>query len=394
MLVVTFALVLLALLGHAALWIGFVNRAHAVGFSRGVTKLFSAIGYALLVLPPVAACWAWAKSGEAWEQLPSWVKGEPGLAIYLLLCWAVALIIIGLWIRRYWLTAKLPAVRSWQVTVVDVAAKLGHKPLHGWRPRLLSFVPGNQLLQLAVEQREFVLERLPAALDGLSITHLSDLHFTGHVGREFFQEVIAQANALRSDLIAITGDILDDIRLVDWIPKILSDLAAPLGTYFVLGNHDEFTRDAPKVRQALVAAGLVDVGNQWRHLEAAGVEIILAGNEVPWFRPAPDLRQCPSRTSEHPQLRLLLAHTPDQLGWARRYEFDLMLAGHVHGGQVRFPLVGPVLAPSWHGVKYASGTFYAASTLMHVSRGISSELPLRINCRPELTKIVLRAMNG
>jgi predicted MPP superfamily phosphohydrolase len=54
------------------------------------------------------------------------------------------------------------------------------------------------------------------------------------------------------------------------------------------------------------------------------------------------------------------------------------------------PLIGPVLCPSWHGVKYASGTFYTSPTLMHVSRGVSAELPIRLNCRPELTKIVLR----
>ncbi len=67
-----------------------------------------------------------------------------------------------------------------------------------------------------------------------------------------------------------------------------------------------------------------------------------------------------------------------------------MLAGHTHGGQVRFPLVGPIVCPSWHGTKYASGFFHEPPTLLHVSRGTGSYFPYRLNCRPEITKLVLR----
>jgi predicted MPP superfamily phosphohydrolase len=95
-------------------------------------------------------------------------------------------------------------------------------------------------------------------------------------------------------------------------------------------------------------------------------------------------------------LHVLLAHSPDQFKWARRRDFDLMLAGHTHGGQICLPVIGPIHCPSWHGVKYASGVFFEPPTVMHVSRGVSSELPIRLNCRPEVTKLVLRGtrMNG
>ena len=312
------------------------------------------------------------------------------LWLYLVPCWVIGITIIVLWIRRYWLATPLKAVLSNRATVIDVARELGHKPLSGWRAKALSVVPGNQVLQLAIEEKDFGIERLPAPLDGLSITHLSDLHFTGLIGREFFEEVVKHANALRSDMIVITGDILDELELLDWIPQVLGRLSTPLGTYFVLGNHDEFTNAAPRVRQTLTAAGLIDVGNQWRRLAVAGVDVVFAGNEAPWFSPPPGMQDCPPRAADHPQLRLLLSHSPDQFAWVRRWDFDLMLAGHTHGGQIRLPLVGPIFAPSWHGVKYAGGTFYRCPTLMHVSRGISAELPLRFNCRPELTKIVLR----
>jgi predicted MPP superfamily phosphohydrolase len=88
--------------------------------------------------------------------------------------------------------------------------------------------------------------------------------------------------------------------------------------------------------------------------------------------------------------RVLLAHTPDRFTWARSENFDLVLAGHTHGGQLRFPLIGPVVCPSWHGTKYACGYFYKEPTLMHVSRGTGSLFPLRLDCPPEITRLVLK----
>src|SRR5262249_32468011 len=89
-------------------------------------------------------------------------------------------------------------------------------------------------------------------------------------------------------------------------------------------------------------------------------------------------------------LRVLLAHTPDRYAWARARGFDLMLAGHTHGGQICFPVIGPTVCPSLYGTKYASGFFHERPTLLHVNRGTASLFPLRINCPPELSKLVLR----
>ncbi len=68
-----------------------------------------------------------------------------------------------------------------------------------------------------------------------------------------------------------------------------------------------------------------------------------------------------------------------------------MLAGHTHGGQIRFPRIGPILAPSRYGVRFASGVFHLPPMVMHVSRGLSGLQPLRFNCPPELARLVLRA---
>ena len=248
--------------------------------------------------------------------------------------------------------------------------------------------PFNQIMELHINEKVLVVPRLNPSLDGLTITHLSDVHYTGAITQEFHHEIVRQANALQSDMIALTGDIIDKRKCMGWLSEILGQLRAKHGVYFVLGNHDVRVRNEFGVRDALTSQGLVDLGRRWLQIQIRDTPIILAGNELPWFVPAADMSDC-RRTGKNPPLRILLSHAPDQLPWAQTNDIDLMLAGHTHGGQVQFPIVGPVLSPSRFGVRYASGTFYEKPTLMHVSRGISGTRHLRVNAPPELTKLRL-----
>jgi uncharacterized protein len=386
--VLILALALLALVGHAALWIGFVNRVHATGAPRWLIKASSLIGYGSLAFAPIVAAGFWLRSGESLFAWLSDIYTGP-LRLYAIVCWIRTAIVAPLWVYRIWFTKLPDSVRELHRNVFDVGAALGHKPLNGASAKILSLVPGNQVLKIAIDELHCEIDRLPPELDGLSIVHLSDLHVTGRIGIDFFRQAVSQANALQPDLIAITGDFIDDFELLDWIPDALGKLAAPLGVHFVLGNHDGFSHQAVRLREALASIGFNDLGSCWRSTDARGANIVLAGNELPWFAPAADMEYCPPRSLAAPQLRILLSHSPDQFRWARRWDFDLMLAGHTHGGQIRLPLIGPILAPSWHGVKYASGTFFKPPTLVHVSRGLSGEAPIRLNCPPEITKLVL-----
>jgi predicted MPP superfamily phosphohydrolase len=125
-------------------------------------------------------------------------------------------------------------------------------------------------------------------------------------------------------------------------------------------------------------------------LEIAGEALLLAGNELPWHRPAAAMETAPPRGQDNSPVRVLLSHTPDQLEWARRWDFDLMLAGHTHGGQVRLPLIGPLFVPSRIEVRYSAGVFHEPPLVLHVTRGVSGKTPLRINCPPEIDKLTLR----
>jgi len=254
---------------------------------------------------------------------------------------------------------------------------------------LLYRVPGNQILHVEVNEKRLRLERLPPQFDGLAIAHISDLHYTGRMTRDFYDQVVDETNALGADLIAITGDILDKPHCLEWVAPTLGRLRAPLGVYVILGNHDKRLPDTPAVRRALADAGMVDLGGRWQSVACRGARLVLAGNEHPWFGPRPQAAERPGGANHSEELSIALSHTPDQIQWARSLGFDVMLAGHNHGGQIRIPIVGPIVSPSMYGVKYASGLFYEPPTMLHVSRGIAGDKTIRLNCPPEITKLVL-----
>jgi predicted MPP superfamily phosphohydrolase len=191
-------------------------------------------------------------------------------------------------------------------------------------------------------------------------------------------------------VLIISGDIIESTACEPWIQQTLGRLQAPLGKYFVLGNHDKRMPDVAKVTQALADTGLGYLGGAWQFAHWRDCRVLLAGNERPWF-PAADERDLAAAMAslQQDELRLLVSHSPDQLRWARKLGFDLMLAGHNHGGQVRLPLVGPLVSPSLYGTRFSSGVYFQPPTLLHVSRGISGEHPLRWNCLPELAQLEL-----
>jgi predicted MPP superfamily phosphohydrolase len=339
-------------------------------------------------LPPGLIVWSWLEridpsAGPLWRQLPWWLNAYGAFCLSQL-----AIRMPGWLIWRF--RSAPPALKSQQGTLVDVSCRLGDCALgagpRSWSARL----PRNEILQLEITDKALEIPRWPAALDGLVIAHLSDFHFSGAVALPYFREVVDAANALQADLVAVTGDVLDRAACFEWLAETLGRLQSRLGVFFVLGNHDQRI-DWRRELLELEALGLIHMGDRTLRLEIDGQQVLLAGDERPWFGRGPDVSAWPEPSNEGGPPRIVLAHTPDRLRWARRHAVDLLLAGHTHGGQIRVPVLGPLVAPSHHGVKYCSGTFFEAPTLMHVSRGISGLTPLRWNCPPEITRLVLKA---
>jgi predicted MPP superfamily phosphohydrolase len=409
------AAALLALLGHAALCITFTNRLHAIGLPRPVINGTTHLAHLFLLLaPPALGWWACMHSSEL-TQLPAWLSLPWMALIYVAAALLTGLGPLPLWIWRRLTVQDPPVLLSNHTQTVDLRSQLDLASAAAGIGRFYVRIPGNQSLTLSVHEKTLELPRLPPALDGLAIVHLSDLHYTGRIGKAYFEEVMRRANDLQGDLVAITGDLVDKSCCIGWLTDTLCRLHAPHGVYFVLGNHDRRV-DAARLRQILTSAGLIDLAGGPRTLHIRGQTILLAGNELPWFpasgtefaRIPPSAAGARSSAQAASQeggilansatgqalrrpLKILLSHSPDQIQWARQRDFDLMLAGHTHGGQIRLPILGPLVAPSRYGVKYASGTFHEPPTVMHVSRGLSGLQPIRWNCPPELTRLILRA---
>lgn len=384
-----------ALLGHFALHLAIYNRINALGWKRRTIKRLVKFFFAsCLVIPTLFAITEWSfvlNFVDGSLSLESFDGVGPVWYIYGIACLCV-IPILGvpflLWRPILGLEAT-PVSRRTRISDIEAIAA---KPLPlTAKCRLASRIPMNQIFELAIEEIELPVAGLPPVLDGYKIAHLSDLHFTGHISPEMVCRVVEHANEWSPDLYALTGDIIDDAGCIPWLDEALGHASAADGCFFVLGNHDTRVADPNDVRIAMTELGWRDMGGRCidHPLRTASNQTIMGqilGNELPWFdAPATDH----VARSDAP-FRLLLSHSPDQIWWARRHRVHLMLAGHTHGGQGRLPVVGPLLSPSFHGSRFASGHFYKPPTTMHVSRGLSGTHLMRINCRPELSLLTLR----
>ncbi|MBX7103719.1 MAG: metallophosphoesterase [Gemmataceae bacterium] len=305
---------------------------------------------------------------------------EP-ITAWLAICLFSGLIILPVQTLRRNLRREPAVVASRQASLLDLRGQ----PLGFGKHWRLARLPFNELLEVEVSDLTLRLPRLPAAWDGLTILHLTDLHFHGTPTRTFFDAVIDHlTQGPTPDLVCLTGDYVDTVRHMFWIKPLLGRLQWNVAGLAVLGNHDFYCRPSG-VRRELRRAGYRVLGNDWTQLEVRGQPLLAIGNETPWFRPESDLAGAPDGP-----FRLCLSHSPDAIGWAKSHRVDLMLAGHVHGGQVRVPVVGSLFVPSRYSRKYDCGVFHEAPTTLHVGRGLSGREPLRWNCRPEVSRLTLR----
>ena len=368
-----------AWLGHMGLLVFSLNRAYALPLPR---KLLS--GYRALVALGIVGLPAWFWMSFGFDVNLAW-RSHSVLAIYLTICWILGLgFIPGLTVVRL-LRKRSRALLSNHTHTLDVALELGYKPIGLGKYRHLARLPWNEVFQVDFAERNLAIADLPAAWDGLSILHLSDFHFAGTPDIQFYQKVMDECRAWEPDLVALTGDFVDSDFHRRWIVSILGRLRWRIAAFAVLGNHD-YWHEPTLIRRRLRRLGISVLGNSWMQTEVRGHPLAVIGHEGPWFRPGPDLADCPPEI-----FRICLSHTPDNLGWARANNIRLMLSGHNHGGQIRFPLVGSVFVPSLHGRQYDCGAFEEPPTLLHVVRGLAGKQPLRFNCRPEVAKLVLRS---
>lgn len=367
--------------GHLAWQVEALNWFLGWPSPRRLSRLVRKLNTAALIAGPVVFWWAFAVGLDN-----LWGSGWPAVLLaYIYFCWIFITLFTPVALVRYWLRPRARALFHSAGEVFDVAAHLGCKPVGRGKHHRLAHLPGNQIFQVEFNEKHLHLPQLPPRWDGLTILHLSDLHFRGIPDRAFYQLVLERCRDWQPDLVTVTGDIVDSHKHYRWVVPLLGRLRWNIAAFAILGNHDQWY-DPPLIRRRLRRLGMHVLDNRWQQIDVHGQPLVVIGHEGPWFQPGPNLTHCPSDG-----FRLCLSHTPDNIAWARQQHIDLMLSGHNHGGQIRFPLLGSVYVPSRYSRRYDCGTFEEKPTLLHVSRGLGGQHPVRYNCRPEVTLLVLHS---
>ena len=240
----------------------------------------------------------------------------------------------------------------------------------------------------AIERQEIYLRRLPQALNGLRVVHLSDFHYGPLVDPRHLERAIEIAKTLNPDLIALTGDYISQERsYAAPCAALVGQLRAPHGVFAVLGNHDHWT-DAKLITDLFRAEGIRVLLNEGLRVDISGEAFWLAGvdDTMVGLEDLP-LALAGSRDGE---LKLLLAHNPVILRRAWRADVDLVLSGHTHGGQVT---IRPEKNRSGHPRRrLLRGLGRRGNTQIYVTRGLGTVvLPIRYGCPPEISVLEFRS---
>jgi uncharacterized protein len=250
--------------------------------------------------------------------------------------------------------------------------------------------------QPRIVRHDFFLPRWPERLNGFTIVQLSDFHYDPYFSIHPLHSAIPVVNALRPDLIALTGDFVTSpivgnpeksALAAEPCAGLLRQMTAPHGLWAVLGNHDDAT-DRRHVTHALQAVNINVLANQSEAIEHDGARFWLAGvHDV--LSGTADLQKTLHNIPTGEAV-VLLAHEPDFADAAAGFPIDLQLSGHSHGGQVRVPFLPPLYLPPL-ARKYVWGTFRIGDLTLYTNAGLGTiGLPIRLDCRPEITVLTLR----
>jgi len=236
--------------------------------------------------------------------------------------------------------------------------------------------------------REVAIPGLPPELDGLRIAHLSDFHLgIPSRGVHAVERAVEWVAERQPDLVCITGDLLSRPR---GEPQLLALLARLPHPYVVLGNHDLAISRDPFSRP--VELGRLEHGTM---LVDSEVEVELRGRRVELAGVDPRTwidRRGSGFVPSDADLRILLCHFPRALDTVDPGRWDLILAGHLHAGQIVLPYGFGKLLLAHPAAKYPEGLFEREGTTMHVSPGLGTTfVPFRFFARPEATELVLRS---
>ncbi|WP_199677439.1 metallophosphoesterase [Lysinibacillus yapensis] len=246
---------------------------------------------------------------------------------------------------------------------------------------------------IVTTEKVYESEKVPQSFDGFRITQVSDLHDALFGERQ--EKLVKEVKETNPDIILITGDVIDSNRYnLEQSLMAVRQFVEMAEVYYVIGNHEVATNQVPEIYEALTEIGVHVMPNTSTTIEREGETISIVGIEDPLNGVETQEMLNEAMTGVNPEnLTVLLAHRPEKFNTYVANEMNLVFSGHAHGGQIRIPFVGGLVAPG-QGVlpKYTAGMYEKDRTTMNVSRGLgNSDFPYRIFNLPEVVTVELKS---
>ena len=253
-------------------------------------------------------------------------------------------------------------------------------------------------LNYQVRRISIPIANLPAALEGLQIVQLSDIHLSGYMTRTDLRRAINMANDLRADLAVVTGDFITGAAdpLGDCVDEIRG-LKAPLGVWGCNGNHEIYARAEDAAQEFFAHAGMKLLRQENAQLTFRGAQFNLIGVDYQRERGMNGQRvqMLPYLAAlvRRDMPNILLSHNPNTFNRAAELGIELSLAGHTHGGQIQVEILDHRLSPARFITDYIAGTYYRPlampapnrRALKDVNYSASNEIPVSSHAQPPLS---------
>jgi predicted MPP superfamily phosphohydrolase len=291
--------------------------------------------------------------------------------------------------------------------VLAYVRKRVHADVNPGRRRVLN-VAGNVLLatpfvamgyggfvqrtDFHVREIDVPITGLPPDLEGLRILQLSDIHLSAFLSEGEFARAIDASLGLHPHVAVITGDLISGHSdPLDACIRQLARVKADSGVYACMGNHERYARVEDYTAHAAAKVGIRFLRGESQALRFGDATLNLAGLDFQSYRQRRTYLRGAERLILPGATNILLQHNPDVFPEAARQGYNLLLAGHTHGGQVTVEILDQAINPARFFTPYIYGLYRAGNSAAYVTRGIGTiGIPARIGAPPEISLLRLR----